>query len=447
MKKVLSFIGLFTFLIIGTNAQVIVTVAGNGTAGYLDAPIAVSGELNRPEGVFADDSGNIFIIDNFNHRVRKVNTAGSLTTYAFDGTAGYFGEGCPATQAQFSGGYDLVEDRVGNLYVSDLNNQIIRKITPSGIIRTIAGIPGTPGYSGDGGPANMAMLKGPANVTVDDTGNLYIAEWGNHRIRRMDTFGIITTICGTGARGYFSPDGTLASAAKITPSSFAGLKIDKSGNIYFQDSFCIRKINTAGIITTIAGTISASGYSGDGGPATLAKINPQAFGIDTSGNVYIACGSDVVIRKINASGIITTIAGTPGIGGYSGDGGPPLLAKFNGPEGISVNKHGDIYIADAINNRIRMITSRPLSIAAISKEDKLLVTPNPNSGIFSIYLSSPFAEEFTLVIKDMLGNSVKTVKNIVSDKPVQIQLDVPSGIYFIHAYSASRHFSQKIIIE
>ncbi|SVE03033.1 uncharacterized protein METZ01_LOCUS455887, partial [marine metagenome] len=232
---------------IDTNG-VITTVAGNGTAGYSgDGGAATSAQLNYPRAAYVDTAGNIYISDRSNARIRKVDTNGIITTFAGTGEAGYSGDGGAATSAKISFSYQLTMDSQGSLYFADSNNHIIRKIDTNGIITTIAGTPETSGNSGDGGAATSAKLNGPLGVAFDTGGNLYIGDYYNEKIRKVDTSGNISTVAGTGTRGY-SGDGGLATAATLYYPSV--LTVDKSGNIYFCDSGNegIRKIWKNGII-------------------------------------------------------------------------------------------------------------------------------------------------------------------------------------------------------
>ncbi len=247
--------------------------------------------------------------------------------------------------------YDVAMDNAGNLYSADYINHRIRKVTPGGIATTIAGTYGVSGFSGDGGPATAALINQPLALTVDAAGNVIFADQ-NYRIRKINLSGIISTVAGTGVYG-FSGDGGPATAAKLYDTY--GLATDLAGNIYFSNGARIRKVSTAGIITTFAGNGFTSGLSGDGGPATAAALGPTGVTIDVSGNIYIADNVNACIRKINTSGIITTIAGSFGTTGYSGDGGPATAALLNQPWDLTVDGTGDIYFSDMYNRRIRKI--------------------------------------------------------------------------------------------
>ncbi|MGA1839033.1 MAG: MopE-related protein [bacterium] len=258
----------------------------------------------------------------------------------------------PITQETFNTPNGIAADAEGNLYIADSNNQRIVRVDPTGVVSIIAGT-GTIGYSGDGGPATQASIFYPWGIAVDRAGNIYFSDYGNHSIRRINPAGIITTIAGTGTAGY-SGDGGLATQASF--NSPTGISVDAAGNVYIADreNDRVRRIDPAGIITTYAGN-GIRGYSGDGGPATQASLNrPFNAETDAAGNLYISDRDNSCIRRVDTStGIITTIAGT-GIRGYSGDGGPATQACLRNPCGVEVDG-SYIYIADFSNNRIRRV--------------------------------------------------------------------------------------------
>ncbi len=391
---------LFSFL---SNAQIIITVAGVGGGGYSgDGGLATNAHLSSPYSVVLGKAGNLYMCDIGNSRVRKVSPAynGTITTIAGNGTGGYSGDGYEAVYAQV-GAVDVAIDWRDNIFLADGGNHCIRKVSPSGIITTYAGT-GTAGYNGDNIAATVAELYYPESIAVDDTGNLYIADRSNNRIRRVDTFGVITTIAGNGSVG-FSPDGSMADTASL---ELYYIRLDKNGVIFFTDNNRIRKIDTAGKLVTIAGT-GVYGYSGDGGLATAAHIEGGPMTIDTLGNIFTAEHSNHVVRKIDLLGIITTVAGTR-LGGYSGDWGNPLLAKLAGPGGIAVAPNGDIYIGDVGSNRVRMITTRdiphPNSVNNRAIQEGIKIYPNPSGEIIHIeYL----CECCTIKVTDLSGQQVQ----------------------------------------
>jgi len=336
--------------------DVISTVAGDGSAAYSgDGGLATSASLNYPNGVAVDSAGNIYIADSTNHRIRKVDKlSGTITTTAGNGTPGYSGNGGPATSASLNYPYGVAVDSTGNIYIVDLGNSRIRRVDKlSGNITTVAGN-GTPGYSGDGGPATSASLFNPYGVAVDALGNIYVADFTNNRVRKVDKLsGNITTVAGNGTAAYSGDDGLAASAGLAGPRDVA---VDSTGNIYIADSSShrIRRVDTNGVISTVAGNGTPI-FSGDGGFAISASLYfPYGVVLDSLGNIYIAESGSQRIRKVDTNGVITTIAGN-GTPGYSGDTGTATSAMLNNPRGIAVDSTGNIYIADTTNSRIRKV--------------------------------------------------------------------------------------------
>ena len=332
------------------------TVAGTGTAGYTgDGGAGGSAELNGCSAVTADSAGNLYIADSGNNVIRKLAKNGIITTVAGNGTAGYTGDGAAATASELNTPQGVALDSAGNLYIADSGNNVIRKVTLStGLIATVAG-DGTLGYLGDGAAATSAYLQTPGAVYVDTTGNILIADTGNNVVREVNTAGIISTIAGDSAGTTLGDGGAATSATLYNPE---GLAEDSSGNIYISDGGHerIRLVNTSGIISTIAG-IPFPGYSGDGGPAVTAELNgPKGIALDGSGDLFIADYFNSSIRMVAPNGVITTVAGNAATQGFSGDGGPATAAQLNFPSGVAVGPGGILYIADYYNNRIRMLT-------------------------------------------------------------------------------------------
>lgn len=332
---------------------IITTFAGNGNvASSGDGGQATQASMGRVDSVAVDSLGNVYFPDESFHRVRKVDANGVITTFAGTGSAGYSGDGGPAVQASINTPTGVCLDAQNNVYLNDLSNRRIRKITPQGIITTVAGN-GTLGSSGDGGPASAASFNIPIRCAVDNTGNLYIVDQGLHRVRRVDTNGNISNFAGTGTQGFSGDGGPATNAALNNPTAAA---FDAAGNLYITDQSNqrIRRVDTGGMIQTIAGTGTAA-YGGDGGPATQATLNfPGTPAIDSAGNIFIVDTVSNRIRRIQG-GTISTVAGT-GARGYGGDGGAPLQAMFADAFGIAIDAAGSIYIGDTANNRIRKIS-------------------------------------------------------------------------------------------
>ena len=335
------------------------TIAGTGTRGFSgDGGAATAAQLSGPSGVAVDGAGNLYIADSLNHRIRKVDAAGLISTVAGSGTPGFGGDSGPARQAQFALPSSVAADSLGNLYIADTFNHRIRRVdAATGIVDTVAGN-GTSGFGGDDGPALQAQLARPYGVALDSSGNLYIADSFNHRIRKVDAAGLISTVAGNGTSG-FGGDGRAALQAQL--NNPVGVATDSSGNLYIADSDNdrIRKVDAAGLISTAAGN-GTSGFSGDGSSALQAQLdNPVGVAADGAGNLYISDWDNQRIRRVDAAtGLVATIAGN-GTLGFGGDDGPGTAALLAFPRGLAVDVSGNLYIADTLNNRIRRLTSMP----------------------------------------------------------------------------------------
>lgn len=333
----------------------ITTVAGDGTHAYSgDGGLATAARLNHPFGVAVDGVGNVYIADNDNNVIRKINGSGVISTFAGNGTYGFTGDGGAATSANLAQPHGVAIDTNGNVFIADYYNSLIRKVNVSGVITTFAGTLDTFGFAGDRGLATSALLWNTIAVATDRMGNVYVADRNNHRVRKVDLTGMIVTFAGTDSAGH-TGDGGDATAARLDAPT--GLTIDNLGNVYIADvgSNTVRKVDvSSGIISTVVGTGTAS-YSGDGGPATAATLyGPFALTFDRMGNLYIADGVNNRIRKVDTGGIISTFAGS-GTSGFSGDGGPATAATFRNPSGIAADSAGNIFIADLGNSRIRKV--------------------------------------------------------------------------------------------
>jgi uncharacterized protein (TIGR03437 family) len=372
---------------------VITTVAGNGTAGFGsggDNGLATSADLNQPQGVGVDGSDNLYIADTANNRVRKV-VNGVITTIAGNGTAGFGsgGDGGPANIADLNQPFGIAVDTSGSVYIADTSNNRIRKVT-NGVITTVAGN-GSGGFSGDNGPATGARLNAPRGPAIDSAGNLYIADEGNSRVRKVSN-GVITTVAGNGLIGDNGPatsailgfPGSVAvdsagnlyvgegdygrirkvSGGVITTVSVASggaVAVDAAGNLYFAVNNGVRKFAN-GVTSAVAGTGTA-GFSGDNGPATSAELStPSGIALDSAGNLFISDVSNYRVRKVT-NGVITTVAGN-GTLGFSGDNGPATIAQLNRPRGLAVDSGGNLYIADSANNRVRKVSNGVITTVA-----------------------------------------------------------------------------------
>lgn len=354
MKKLTYFVA----ILIGLNFYNVVSTAQTGT-GIISTYNAL--DCSLPMGMTMDALGNIYVVDQGSNLINKVAPSGIITVFAGTGTAGYSGDGGLATAATFNSPRDIAQDGAGNFYVTDMNNHCIRKISPSGIISTFAGN-GSFGYSGDGGAAVAATLGIDGYLTADAAGNVYVNDDEYHTIRKINTAGIINTIAGIIDSSGFSGDGGPATAALL--SYMDGMTVDASGNLYVSDAgnARIRKIDATGLISTIAGN-GIAGNTGDGGPAASAEVNQPSFlKTDLAGNLIFSDNPQYVVREISTTGVISRVAGTGGAG-YTGDGGPAVLATMDGVNGIAVDAENNVYIEDISNGVFRKVAYAPSVVA------------------------------------------------------------------------------------
>jgi sugar lactone lactonase YvrE len=393
-------------------AQIIVNVAGTGTGGFSgDGGPATLATFSHVGPMQIDGTGNLYVTDLFNNRIRVINTVtGIVTTFAGNGTAGFSGDGGPATLASLNGPQYVALDGHGHMAIADTTNNRIRVVDmATGIITTIAGN-GTAGYTGDGGPATSAELNRPYAAIYDAAGNLYISDSNNNVIRKVAAgTGIITTIAGNGTAVSSGDGGPALSAGIDTPFSLA---FDPSGNLAISDTggARIRYMNLAtGIITTIAGN-GAAGYSGDGGPATSAQLNaPVGITYDSKGDLFIADYRNNRVRMVApGTGTITTIAGT-GVAGTTGDGGLATSAELDNPARICPDNLGNIYVGDEWSNRVREIVLVPVAPA-----------PTPTM------ITGPVPQSYFNVSKNVFTPSqgALTITAIVYDYPGDVSLKI-----------------------
>ncbi len=428
-------LGVFALNTLATKAQTINTYAGNGNGGDSgNGGPATSADIYYPCGMANDVAGNLFIADEGSNTIRMVSTSGIITTIAGIGLiTGSSGDGGPATAAELDSPQGVRVDKNGNVYIADWANGRIRMVNTAGIINTFAG--STPGFGGDGGPATAANLAAVSDVAIDSLGNVYIADEANKRVRMVNTSGIISTFAGIGVQSY-SGDGGPATAAEI--GQVTGLITDANNNLYIADQTNnrIRMVNTSGIITTIAGNGVAS-YSGDGGDATAAEINnPGTVAIDKSGILYIGDWYNQRTRMINTSGIISTLAGN-GVQSYSGDGGPATDAELNQPYGVSCDNMGKVFIADLRNFRIRYVTV-PITTEVqneIYPTTGISLYPNPNNGEFTISVTNYDLKTANIEIYNALGERI-LASSLPQNTLHSFQINLrnhPAGIYIYKA--------------
>ncbi|MBU0899465.1 T9SS type A sorting domain-containing protein [bacterium] len=365
---------LFPFL---SQAEVgdIYTIAGDGMSNfYGDGGPAISASLRSPSGITIDKEDNLYLADTLNHRIRKIDKNGIIVTIAGNGIVGFSGDGDLATRASLSEPVSICLDQKENIYFSDSKNHRIRKIDKNGIITTIAGN-GIVGFSGDGDLATKASLYLPYGIFIDKEDNLYICDSFNHRLRKVNQDGIIVTVAGNGEEGYDGDNKDALSSKLRYPH---GVLVNSFGDIYITHT-CnsrIRKVDTKGIITTIAGN-NQEGYSGDNLLAISTSLRkPTEIFMDTIGNLYICDSFNHRLRKINQDGIITTFAGN-GKAGFSGENNPALEASLNYPYSLTMDSQGNFYFSDQANNRIRKIVGASLNKAPLVT----VISPNGKEAI------------------------------------------------------------------
>lgn len=388
---------------------VISTVAGNNTSGSSgDNGLATAAQLFQPAGIAVDSSGNIYIADAGNHRVRKVAN-GTITTYAGTGTAGFTGDGKAASSAQLNNPTGVALDSSGNLYIADAGNNVIRQVATSGTITTVAGNNGLgPGNTGDGGAATNAQLNNPVAVAVDSAGNLYIADANNNTIRKVSNKNITTVVF-----GMHHPD---------------AVAVDASGNIFVTDTVASRVVEySAGTYNFIAGNLT-QGFSGDGGPAgNAALFDPMGVALDTSGNVFIADTFNSVIRVVTPKGIINTIAGN-GLPGFLGDGGPATQAALYFPRALTVDPAGNIYVGDSFNNVVRKLqpVAAPTGNAVVNAASYApQVSPGSLATLFGAHLASALNTAAAPLPTSLAGVSIS-----VNGRPAPILAVTPNQVNF-----------------
>jgi uncharacterized protein (TIGR03437 family) len=385
-------------------SNVVTTFAGTEWTFKGDGLPATRAAISTPVGLGFDRDRRLLIADANNHLVSRVNTDGTITVIAGNGIPGYSGDGGPAVSASLAFPYSAVSDAAGNIYIADFNNHIIRRVALDGTISTYAGHPKHGGFSGDNGPAANADLNLPAALAMDASGNLYILDFGNQRVRRITPAGIISTVAGNGRQG-FSGDGGPAVSASLSMQD-NGLAFDAAGNLYISDwaNNRIRRVDKQGIITTFAGN-GRNTYGGDGGPALQASLNqPTGLAFDKAGNLIIADYGNNRIRRITPAGVISTIAGTGSLG-FAGDGGAPSQAQFRSPVAAVIDDTGNIFVSDRFNFRVRRIAADLTSIGTAAGSGEYRLIPD-GSRAAEAFFDGPRGLAF-----DLQGNLLVADRN------------------------------------
>ena len=423
------------------------TIIGTGIAGSGgDGGPGKSAQVNSPYGVTVDAVGNVYVADYANIKIRRLQNNDFMQTMAGCGTVSVScidqTEGRLAGATAIFSPWDVVVDPSGSFYFPDSGLNRIRKVTnPGFLLSNYAGT--SAGFSGDGGAAINARLKNPIGLALDSSGNLYFSDHDNQRVRKITPAGVISTVAGTGVAGY-SGDGGQATSAQLNAPH--GLAVDTAGNLYIADTtnYRIRKVTTAGIITTVAGngTIPFGSDIGDNNLATSAGVVPWDVEVDEAGNLYISDWLYSRIRKVTANnGVITTVAGT-GVAGFSGDGGPATSAALNSPTGLALDSQGNIYVADTGNHRIRKINAPPQGPPVIRTTNPVVPSFMGKAGFSSNMYVEIYGSNFARSSRiwtgaDFSGANAPTTLNGVSvtvngkpafvyyASPTQININVP----------------------
>ena len=437
MKHIILFSAVL-LLSTATRAQNIITTVAGGGSTLGDGGPATDAQLDLPTWICLDTVGNLYISDHDHYRVRKVNTSGIITTIAGTGVQGFSAATEVATVAQLTGPQGIVMDKHGNLFFSD--GYRIKKIDTAGIISTIAGT-GTFGYNGDSILATAAEIAA-GGLTVDNNGVLYFTD--NNRVRKIDTSGIVWTIAGTGMATYNGDNIPATSANTKEPG---GIKIDCNHNVIFTEfGDRIRMIDTNGIITTIVGN-GTGGYNGDGlSPTSTELWYPEDIAIDCDKRMFISDGQNERVRMVQygIDTVVTTYAGT-GISGFNGDNIPATTAQLQVPGGISVDKYSNLYFVDAYNGRIRYI--RNTVFTPIVNKDKIdiQIYPNPACDFVDLRVTANQSQLATAHICDLLGVTRQSFQ-ITTNKTQRIRLTEPPGVYVLTLMVGENKYTERLIV-
>lgn len=426
MKKTLLFLAICTLLFTPfTKAQNVSTLAGSGAFGFNDGQ-GVLAQFNSAYGACIDASGNIYVADTYNYRIRKITPTGSVTTLAGSGINNSVdGTG---TGASFMNPTSVCVDQSGNVYVTESTQPRIRKISPSGVVTTLAGN-GMVGSTD--GPGNLASFNSMGGICVDVSGTIYVADGSNRKVRMVSPTGSVTTIAGnSGPAGYVDGIGSGASFTYLS-----AICISSTGDLYVADANKIRKVTVTGTVTTIAGTGTVGSLDGLGSSASFNY--PQGICADGSNNLYVSDTENHLIRKIDPSGLVSTLAGTGSSGSTDGFG---TSASFNRPFDVCVDASGNLFVADFNNAKIRKID---FTASGIFDQDafakQVVIFPNPAQNYIQVYSS---AKINSVKIYDLNGNTVLSIEKEVAGIDIGA---LSAGFYFIESTTAESIIKQKFI--
>lgn len=425
-KKTILLINVF-FMTLMSTAQNVTTLAGS-TQGFADG-LGTTAKFDHPYGLATDSAGNVYVADTYNHKIRKITSTGLVTTLA--GSSQGFANGT-GTSAQFNFPHGVATDASGNLYVADYGNNKIRKITSTGVVSTLAGSD-LQGFAD--GTGATAMFNLPVGIATDSSGNIYVAEQGNHKIRKITPAGEVSTLAGS-TQGF--ADGIGTTAQFNNPMS---LTIDTSGNVYIGDisNYKIRKIDPTGLVSTLAG--STLGYA-DGIGDSAKFYYPYGVAVDATGDVYVTDNNNHKIRKITPTGVVTTFAGSTQ--GFSD--GIGAAAQFTNPLGIATDVFGNVYItnfADFGNHNIRKITQLQLGIFQNDILSKVTISPNPVKTLLTIQIEN-FCIIDKILITELNGKIIFTQTQ--NSNTINVE-NLTKGLYFLEIYSGNQKMISKFIKE
>jgi len=428
MKKILLSLSIIASVL--SQAQVVTSLAGAGTQGSVNAT-GPAASFNSPSGTCVDAAGNVYVADYANNLIRKITSAGVVTTLAGSGAQGTVN--ATGTAASFFNPFGVCVDGAGNVFVADQDNHLIRKITPAGVVTTFAGQVGVAGVVD--GTGTGAGFSYPRGICIDGLGNLYVTDYLGHTIRKITPAGVVTTIAGqAGISGAIDATGTAATFNRPN-----GICLDFLGNLYVADrsNHKIRKITSTGIVTTFAGSGSIGSANGTG-PAASFNL-PLGVAADAGNNIYVADNNNQRIRKITSAQVVSYFAGSGSVGAVDATG---TSASFNGPTGISADMMGNLFVADQFNHKIRRISNPTAGITELPNAVQSIVYPNPATDVFFIELKATSK----VTVTNSLGQIIIEQSMNAGKQSISLQ-NYAKGIYFVSVLQNEKTQTIKLVKE